>query len=121
MSNKKTLLVDVISILPDEVDCYIQAPSLEDVVILGLMSTTRYEYYKCIKLNSPNKEIFINRVMGYPIEEYFQSVEIRLNDKILFEGYDGVEFGIISNSIKLPEWFMDTYIKTGMCNSSNEW
>lgn len=121
MSNRKSLLIDVISILPNEVDCYIQAPSLEDEVILSLMNVTEYEYYRLIKLKGNSKEIFINRIENYSIEEYFQSLEIKLNDILLFKGHDGVEFGIISSSIKLPEWFINRYVKTGMCNTSNDW
>lgn len=121
MDENNSLLLDVISILPDGVDCYIQAPSLEDEVILGLMSPTQHEYYKSIKLEGVNKEVFLQRVKNNPIEEYFHSVEIKLDDKLLFEGYDGIEFGTISNTIKLPEWFREKYIKAEMCNISNEW
>jgi hypothetical protein len=121
MREKQSLLIDVISILPNEVDCYIQAPSLEDDVILSLMNATKYDYYKCIKLTGATKDVFIKRINNFQVEEYFQSIEIRLNEKLLFEGYDGIKFGIISNSIRLPEWFINKYVKTGMCNTSNEW
>lgn len=121
MNNIQSLLLDVITILPNEIDCYIQAPSLEDDVILSLMNTTKNDYYKCIKLTGPAKDIFMERIVNFQIEGYFQSIEIRLNEKLLFEGYDGVEFGIISNTIRIPQWFVNKYLKTGMCSTAKDW
>lgn len=121
MNEDNSLLLDVISILPDGVNCYIQAPSLEDEIVLSLMSSTKHEYYKCIKLEGADKDVFLHRLKNYPIEEYFHSIEIKLDDKLLFEGYDGVEFGTISNTIKVPEWFTDKYFKAEMYNISNKW
>jgi hypothetical protein len=121
MNENNSLLLDVINILPDGIDCYIQAPSLEDKTILGLMSLTEHAYYKSVKLEGNNKKVFLQQVKEHPIEEYFQSIEIKFDGKLLFVGYDGIEFGIISNTIKLPEWFVDKYVKAEMCNISNEW
>ena len=116
MGEGQLFLIDVINILPDGVDCYIQAPSLEDSVIISLLSTTKYEYYKSLKLQGVTKEILMNHGSKYAIEEYFQSIEIRFNDKLLFEAYDGVEIGVISKNLELPQWFINKYVKEGMCN-----
>jgi hypothetical protein len=121
MKNIESLLIDVLNILPEGVDCYIQAPSLEDEVVLSMMNDTEFNYYKIIKLDDITKEKFLERVKNYPISVYFQSIEIRLKNKLLFEGYDGVEFGIISYTIVLPEWFVAKNIKTKTCGVSNEW
>ena len=38
MENNDLFLLDVLNILPPEVDCYIQAPSLDDEVVISLMN-----------------------------------------------------------------------------------
>ena len=119
--NDNSFFVDVIRILPDATDCYIQAPSLDDEIILNLMSSTSQGYYKLIKLIDDNKLALIQRVKDFQVEEFFHSVEIKLKDKLLFEGYDGVEFGIISKTVNLPKWFIDTYVTAKICNISNDW
>ena len=121
MSETRSLLLDVINILPENIDCYIQAPSLDDEVTLSLMQTTQFDYYKVINLNGQNKERFIQRIKEADVESYFHSVEIKLNSQLLFEGHDGVEFGTISNTVNLPQWFIDNYVTDGLCAVSNTW
>ena len=121
MSEKRSFLLDVINILPEDIDCYFQAPSLDDESILSLMQTTQFDYYKVISLSGLNKTRFIQRIKEADIESYFHSVEIKLNNQLLFEGYDGVEYGTISNTVKLPQLFIDDYVNTGLCNVSEAW
>lgn len=120
-SDNSSLLISVLKILPKEIDCYIQAPSLEDETILSMMSETEYPYYKLIKVNNLNKEIFINHLNIHSVIEYIQNIELKNGNEILFQGFDGVEFGIISKFIRIPEWFKEKYINTGDCNISNDW
>lgn len=120
MDTSNSLLFDVINILPEGVDCEIQAPSLEDEVLLHLMRKTEFEDHP-IKLEGENKKVFLERIKCHPVEEFFNRVEIKLCNKTLFEGYDGVEFGVISKTIELPNWFIDKYIKKDLCIISNEW
>lgn len=114
-------LINVFKILPEEIDCYIQAPSLEDVIILNMMSETEYGYYKLIKINNLNKEMFINHLTAHPIIQYFQSIELKNNNETLFQAFDGVEIGILSKYIEIPEWFNEKYIKNGECIISQDW
>ena len=115
------LLIDVLSILPEELELYIQAPSLEDHVIQSMMNKTEYEYYKVIRFNIENRSEIINRIEHHFVGEYFQNIQIKVEDGLLFEGYDGIEFGIISKSINIPLWFKEEYVLTGLCRVSDEW
>ncbi len=119
--DKDSLLISVFKILPEEIDFYIQAPSLEDDIILNMMSETEYPYYKLIKVNKLNKNNIIKLINVRDIIQYFQHIELRNNNEILFQGFDGVEFGIISKLIRIPEWFSVNFINTGECSLSNDW
>ena len=121
MENNDLFLLDVLNILSAEVDCYIQAPSLDDEVVLSLMDKTVFEYFSGIKLNSFNKEILIERIKNHCITYYFQKIQIRLNDKLLFEGYDGVEYGVLSKDLNIPQWFFEKHIITETCCLSLDW
>ncbi len=121
MENSRSLLIDVLKILPEHVVCYVQAPSLEDDVFLKMTSKTEYDYYSLIHLDKTNKEILIRQILSHSIDKYFQNIQLKLNDKLLFEGYDGIEFGIISNSINIPEWFINEYIIKEGCIISKDW
>ena len=121
MTGTGILLVDLLAILPEEVECYIQAPSLENDVIQKMMTDTEFDYYQLVRLNKSNKKPFIEAVMIGEVVNYFHSMEIKADGKLLFEGYDGIEFGILSNTIIIPEWFTQTYVLTGDCTVSTEW
>jgi hypothetical protein len=121
MINSYSLLIDVLSILPREVDCYIQAPSLEDSIILKMMKNTDFEYFKLITITSENREIFLNQIKKTSAHDYFHNIQIKISNKLLFEGYDGVEYGILSNSINIPDWFKKEYIIENVCTVSSEW
>ncbi|HRD59056.1 MAG TPA: hypothetical protein PK504_13495 [Ferruginibacter sp.] len=120
-NNDDSLLINVLKILPEEIDCYIQAPSLENESILNMMSETEWDYYKLIKINNLNKESFCNSLNDSTITQYFQNIELKNSNKMLFQGFDGVEIGIISKYIKIPIWFRDKYIISGDCTISIDW
>jgi hypothetical protein len=121
MITSNIFLVDVLTILPEELDLYIQAPSLEDDVIRKMMSETEFAYYKLIKVNNGNRNVIINRIKDHFVREYFQSIEIKVKGKLVFEGYDGAEFGIFSNCIIIPNWFKEQYFVKEFYSVSNEW
>ncbi len=121
MIDDSSLLISVFKILPDDIDFYVQAPSLEDETILNMMDNTGYAYYKLIKLDSLKKRFFINHLETHSAVQYFQNIEIKNGDTLLFQGFDGIEFGILSKNVKMPEWFKEKCIDTGDCTISNDW
>lgn len=109
MDNSLSFLIDIINIMPEGSNFYVQAPSLEDKETLDLMSPSEYEYYKVLKPKYPDKRKFIGRISKANVERFFQSVEIRFNSKLLFKGWDAIEFGEISKTVILPLWVIDKY------------
>lgn len=51
---------------------------------------------------------------------YIQNMQVKKDGILLFEGFDGVEFGTISKTILIPEWFKEKYIPD-TCTVSMEW
>jgi hypothetical protein len=121
MTNNQTLCIDVLSLMPNGSICFIQAPTLENLKILQLMRPSPFAYFREITLNEISKRIIKEEVIINYIQEDFQSIEIRFNNKLLFEGYDGIEYGLISKSINLPTWFINRHIKTENCGISQKW
>lgn len=121
MEMNQSYFIDVIKLLPVESDCYIQSPDLEDESILSIMHPTQFDYFKIIKLAGSDRDKLIKQIEIPFILNYFQSIEIKFNETLLFEGHDGMEYGTISKSIIIPEWFKKKYISTGFCAISNQW
>src|SRR5688572_5643889 len=102
MNERYNFFLDVLNILPNPIECYIQAPSLDDNFILSQFEDTEYPYYKLFKFNNQTTDEFIKRVINNNVLHYFQSMEIRQKNNLLFKGYDGIEFGEISKNINVP-------------------
>src|ERR1700710_2795647 len=96
MKEEAVFFIDTIGLMPENSVLFIQAPSLESEIILSLLNNTQFVYYKSIILNSENKKVLIEEVISDNVQREFQSIEIRDKEVLLFEAYDGVEFGIIS-------------------------
>jgi hypothetical protein len=121
MDNNEMFFVDILKIMPDNIDCYIQSPDLEDNIIKKMMSSTEYDYYQSIHLNGSNRDSFIERLKKETIVEYFQNVEIKKGSILLFEGYDRIEFGRISKTINIPVWFKEKYKEDWNYAISTDW
>ena len=120
MEKGKDFFVDLLNILPINIDCFIQAPSLDDLIIEKMLVDSKYAYYKLLQMDSKKKEIFINHQIETSFGMYIQSIEIKEKEYLLFEGYDGVEFGIISNKVHIPDWFLKLYVPE-ICSISPNW
>ncbi|MBF0762559.1 hypothetical protein IR148_16085 [Dysgonomonas mossii] len=121
MDNKDFFFIDVLKIMPDDIYCYIQSPDLEDNIVLGMMLPTEYDYYQCVHLDKNNKDRFIERLRNETVLEYFQSIEIKKDSILLFEGYDGIESGKISKNITIPTWFKKKYKEDWDYTISIDW
>jgi hypothetical protein len=103
--SKNKFLIDVLNILPEEVECFIQAPSLDNNIVNDMLKNSDYDYYKLLRLDKVSKDKFIRQELETSFSIYIQSIEIKKNGILLFEGFDGVEFGMISQKVLLPGWF----------------
>src|SRR4051812_13480665 len=112
---------DVINILPSEIICFIQAPSLDDNEIIEPMIES--DGYKVVTLTSLDMKFNFIEKIDENILFQFHYIEIKsvLNNKKLFEAWDGVEFGHFSNDIEIPNWFREKYFDEGMYHVSDEW
>lgn len=115
--------VDILNILPEELDCFIGTYDLDDDIVLNLMSDVKNggDFDKFIHLNKHNKKLFIERLTKTTIAEYFQIIEIKMNNVLLFKGYDGIESGKISKKITIPAWFKEKYKEDWDYSISLEW
>lgn len=118
--NENSFLIDVLIILPEKVECFIQAPSLENLVIKGMLKKADFDYFEVLMFNEESKEKFVRQEIETSFSVYIQKIEIKENGDLLFEGFDGCEYGKISKKIIIPEWFKEKYIPD-TCIVSNEW
>jgi hypothetical protein len=113
-------LVDVLLLLPDDLECLLQAPSLDIPEIEQMFKPSSSQSFPVIIANSEIKVkmILLEKQLNWSM--FINRIEIKSEDKLLFEGYDGVEFGVISNSLEIPDWFSSKYIPE-YCNISGAW
>jgi len=121
MITEKTFFIEILNLLPNNSVLYIQAPDLNSIKISNILKETEFPYYQSIHLNDENRMQIIDSVLTEDVLGYIHSAEIRFKSKLLFEGYDGMEFGTISKEIVLSEKFKNSYIEGDMCTISTEW
>lgn len=117
---ENNFLGDVLNILPEKIECFIQAPSLDNAIIEKMLQNSDFDYYKLLRLDGESKEKVIRQQVETFFGVYIQKIEIKENGILLFEGFDGVEYGTISKKIFIPEWFKEQYIPD-TCIVSSEW
>lgn len=121
MTETQSFLIEIIFLVPDDSICFIQVPSCDNDNFLSLMKDSNFAYYKQVELTTLNKRKLIEFVENENIGTDFQSIKIRLDGKLLFEGYDGMEFGMISQTLKLTKEFTENFIATDLCTVSTVW
>lgn len=118
---EQDFFIDVLKIMPENSVCYLQAPNLSSTALLSKLSPSEFEYYLLLKLDTINRLLIIDCVLSENVQEDIQMIEIKYNNKLLFQGFDGVEYGTISNKLKLTDDFIHKYINNDLCNISMEW
>jgi hypothetical protein len=118
--NENSFIIDVLNILPEKTECFIQAPSLENSAIKEMLQKSDFDYFDLLILDENSKGIFIRQEFEASFSMYLQKIEIRENGILLFEGFDGCEYGIISKKVIIPEWFKEKYVPE-ICMVANEW
>lgn len=119
-TEKANMFLDLLKILPLNLECYIQAPSLENDYIKSIAKKTVWGFYNLVIINKENIDLIISQEVKTSFSIYIQRIEIKKNNLPLFEGFDGMEYGFISNKIIIPEWFRNLYIPDA-CNISADW
>jgi hypothetical protein len=96
-------------------------PSIEDYEFQQIMQSDKFPYFHQIILTCENKERLSELVHLKQIEVYFHRLEIRQDGNLLFEAFDGMEIGTVSEKFNLPDEFITKYINPGMLTVSSEW
>ena len=104
-NNENDFFLDIIRLFSTDCDCYLQAPDLDKDLIHDLMDDCSIPYYVKIRLTMENTSKFMDLESHYHISQWIQSMEIRKDEKLLFEGYDSIEYGLFSKEITIPDWF----------------
>ena len=113
--------LDLIEIVPNNSILYIQCSSLDNSRLEKLITNSKYDWAKQIILDSENKIILKNLLLEIQLEDEFQSVNIEKDDVKVAEAYDGMEIGEISQTINIPKWFEEKYVKNNYCIVSKTW
>ncbi|MCR9016202.1 hypothetical protein [Aquiflexum gelatinilyticum] len=113
-------LIDLLNILPIEIELFIQAPSLMNVVIEKMLKASDQHYFKSVQFDELIKKEFVGEELKSSFSVYIQNIEIKKNGILLFKGYDGVEYGVISKKISIPVWFKEKYVPE-ICLISADW
>jgi len=106
--------------MPLNADCYIQSPHEEFIKAIIGINYVQDEIYIKIKLTEENKTILL-RITVESLEEYIQSAKIKYNGELLFEAYDGFEYGILSKRFNIENSILKEIVVQGNCTISKEW
>jgi len=121
MNEQQLFFISVLNLMPEGSFLFVQAPSLEDAAILNRLKETAQKYFKSIELSVENKNILVNKITNGGFQNYIHFAEIRHGSQLLFQGFDGVEFGTISKQVSLPKDFVLKYINDNICTISKDW
>jgi hypothetical protein len=115
MTEQQSILIDILNIVPNKSICYINAPGIDDnSVVLNLLfpSDDNYDWY--ITLTADIKLLFIDIINAESIQHEFHKLDIKYDNSLLCESYDGMCTVILSESLHIPKWFADKYVQDGL-------
>ncbi len=115
MTEEQSIIIDILKIVPDNSICYINAPSIDkhSEVLKILISVDEYDWN--LVLSAENKKKLTDIINSESIQDSFHRLDIKLDNSLLCESYDGMCTVILSDVLNIPEWFADKYSKDGLC------
>lgn len=119
----KYFFIDTLKILPLDTYCSFQAPNLENQSILKIVNRIHSDFSKVIYLSLLNKMSLISVIESdSEIIQSFHYIEINsIQNKKLFEAWDGVEFGYFSKDMEIPDWFKEKHFNFEMYHVCEDW
>lgn len=121
MEIELNFFIDILKILPLNSICYIQAPSLTSTILLEHLEFDKEPYYRYFQLDTFNRKLLTDCIINENIQEDIQSIEIRLDDLLVLEGYDRLEYFTVSKVLKLPDCLYEKYFDKDVFNISKDW
>ncbi len=120
MKQNGLFFLDILSIaLENSMACYIQAPDLEETSLV--LSRTNDPALRRIEVGATNMDMIEKEVQFNNIQDFMTYIVIKNNTSIIFEGYDGLNFGIFSKYFCIPDWFRKKYEHLDIYGISSEW
>lgn len=123
IAETQCFLIDIICLLPKDraVELLVQAPYDELNHLFKMISFKKDEVYHYIRLNEGNIKTLLYEIIFNDFDGYIQSLEIKVDDCKIFEGYDAMEYGMFSKKFNLSNEFKNKYVPLEMCLISKEW
>jgi len=123
IAETQTFFIDVLTLIPiDKSLILIQSPHDEVLDVLKKMNFKDVDgVFKSIELNKRNREILTDEIIYNNIEEFIHNLEIIVKGEKIFEGYDGMEYGLFSKKYNLPKDFELKYKEKDMYMISKDW
>ena len=123
MDESQQFFLETLKVIPikESTILLVQAPYEELLSIFEKISFKNDGIYQHIVLNKENIKSLLYEIIYNEFSGYIQSLEILVDGRKIFEGYDGMEYGEFSKNFKLPEDFEKRYIEKDMCLFSDEW
>lgn len=122
MTETQQFILEILEFIPvDESVLIVQSPHEEVLSVLRVIVDNKKNDFETIKFSKKNRKILIEEIKDNGIEEYIHRLEVLIKDKKIFEGYDGMEYGMFSKEFNLPKEFKEKYTKMDMCMISEDW
>ena len=123
ITETQQFFIDILKLIPiEKSSIIIQSPHEEILAVFKKINFKKEsDISESINLDKRSREILTAEIIYNDIEEFIHSLEIRVNDKKIFEGYDGMEYGLFSKDFALPKEFKEKYTKLDMCMVSEDW
>ncbi len=121
MSETQEYFIDILNLVPVNFFCYIQSPHEEILEVLKYMSPAKEGGFIVVELSLENRNVLVQATISKHIEQFIHRIEIKFGGKLIFEGYDGIEYGGISKQINIPQEFLEKHVNGSMCFISKDW
>lgn len=123
ITETQQFFIDVLKLFPVEETSVllIQASYEELAEIFKKISFKNDDIHQFVKLDRKNIELILFEAIYNDFVGYMQSMEIKVDDRKIFEGYDAMEYGMFSKKFNLPKEFKEKYTKMDMCMISEDW
>lgn len=105
LEESQQLFIDILESMPPDVRLFIQSPHEEVLSMIENMPHKKEGAFYVINLSNDSiKQSLSQAVLEDEIEQFMQNVEVRTSSNaVIFKGYDGMEYGEITNTMELPD------------------
>lgn len=123
MEDNQKFFIDTLGLMPvsKSTVLLVHAPYDDLNVFFEKVSQKKYGVFRHINLIEGNIGILLYEIVFREFCSYIQSLEIVIDGTKIFEGYDGMEYGMFSKEFILPNDFKKEYMENEMCMISIEW